>query len=178
MSKKELEKSKRKLAEQQAIDREKSKNRQEKLIVRWDLDLQKLKDSKNPEERRLIELRLKGEKLRKLRSGFRSSLNDNVLWDELGELIEIVLLQDEEIEYLAQFRRGWELIEAHYPHELKSLWGRSFHVSFQRSVEKLTTRRDAKEAWELKRQHYKGNLIEWEFGLQHCSASHPYGRRR
>jgi hypothetical protein len=119
---KESERLERELAEEKAKDRADSEHRHEQIKVLWDLNEQQLSASKNPKDRKLTEQKLKQRKLKDLPTSIRESTENDDLVDRISELIELVLLQDLEIEYLMKFRRDCEQIEAHYPDRLEDLY--------------------------------------------------------
>jgi hypothetical protein len=90
------------------------------------------------------------------------------LSDRLRSLHQLAELQDREIEYLTQFRRDWELIEAHYSKELENLYSASLMALMQQASPYLPKRKP-KQEWEHKRRaEYQlpggVGLIEYEFG--------------
>lgn len=113
----EYERYERERAEKKAKDRADSEHRHEQIKVRWDLDEQQLSASKN-KDRKLTEQKLKERKLNDLLTSIRESTENNDLVDRIDELIELVILQNLEIEYLMPFRRQWEEIETRYPGRL------------------------------------------------------------
>ena len=110
---KENKRLERELAEKKEKARSESKDRRERIKILWDLDQEK-KATKTRKEKSLAEQQLKRQKLKKLLSGLPRS-------DDLLSLVELVGLQNQEIEYLTQFRRDWERIDAHYPDQLENL---------------------------------------------------------
>src|SRR5690242_21546734 len=106
MSKKTLEQLEKEVAEEKAKARAASKERQERLRELWDLNKhqKELKGAKNATERRRIELELKTQKLGVLHSTFKKLVSGRT-FKELRELIQIVFLQEQQIEYLSTFRR-------------------------------------------------------------------------
>src|SRR5262249_11452441 len=124
--------------EKKAKDRADSENRHEDITVRWDLDEQKLNASKNPKDRKLTEQKLKRQKLDDLLESVKDSTDNCNLVDRISELI--VGLQDREIDYLMQFRRDWEQIEAYYPDQLDDLHGTSVLAELQLLPKQLLAR--------------------------------------
>ena len=187
---KDSERIERLLAEIESKARSQSEERQEKIKVLWDLDERQLKAAKNPTERKDIEQKLKAQKLKKLLKSVGKLADDdkiidrilelrvelkelgeddkvfNRIFDRIRELVDLVGLQDREIEYLAEFRRDWELIRNHDPQELENLYSASL-MSLMRQASYLPKRK-GKAAWEYKRHGYKLSggvgLIEYEFG--------------
>jgi hypothetical protein len=175
VNKKKWERLEQKIAEQKENARSDSESRQERIKILWDLsdseyrqgpnkvvwDLaeKKLKPSKTYELKKL-----KLEKFKKLLSSF-SDLPSN---DELISLVELVGLQDQEIEYLEQFRREWERIEAYDPEQLDHLSNRSLFAELRPYLESQLSKRKPKQKWEDSRRRYKSSkavgLIEYEFG--------------
>ena len=82
-----------------------------------------------------------------------------------------------------QFRRDWEQVEAHYPHQLENLYSASLFAHFPPFTEKLLA--EQRPNWEDKRHGYKLSsgvgLIEYQFGgageaeWQRHSLSGPLG---
>jgi len=186
-NKKDIERVKRLLAERKSKARSDSKDRQETIKRLWGL---KEKDfgAKTYEERKLNEQKLKEQKFKKLVISVRELAQDNDLidvvrelrevahlkdrvlsWPELcslvGELVELALLQDREIEYLTQFRRELERFQAHCPEQLKDLRRATTHAEVMQIKFPEPT---PKRRYELKRGDYKWcggvGLIEYEFG--------------
>jgi hypothetical protein len=164
---KEYERRERELAEEKTKGRGESDYRQATIKTRWDLDEKKIKAAKTYNEKRAIERQLKREKLGELQKFVRSSIENDQIVDGVDELIELAGLQDREIEYLMQFRRDWEQIEAHFPDQLDNLHGTSVLAQLQLLPKQLLAQQAPKN-WEDKRQRYKlpngGGLIEYEFG--------------
>ncbi len=185
--KKNLEQLDRESAKQEAEARKQSKDRGETLLVLWGLDLKKLKHLKSPNERRKLEREVKGEKLRRLRTELASLFKGGALPDELGELFDIVGLQEAEIDYLAQFRSNWELIQADYPQQLQNLicmatW-RAITKPIAGRVKREFAKRTPKQIWASQRRRYKhkaryGGTIAYEFGGKaeaETQRLNPYG---
>jgi hypothetical protein len=187
-NKKDVERVKRLLAEGESKARSDSEDRQETIKRLWGL---KEKDfgAKTYEERKLNEQKLKEQKFKKLVISVRELAQDNDLidvvrelrevarlkdrvlsWPELcslvGELVELALLQDREIEYLTQFRRELDRFQAHCPEQLKDLRRATTHAEVMQIKFPEPT---PKRRYELKRRGYRWagagvGLIEYEFG--------------
>ena len=155
-SKKYYERLERELAEEKAKDRADSENRQERIKVLWDLDELRRNASKNPKNGKLTERKLKKQKLKGLLESISDSTGNKDLEAQITELIELAGLQDREIEYLMQFRRHWEEIEAHYPERLEDLLAASLFPIFRPGY--LAANLPAmpvSQNWEDRRQRYK-----------------------
>jgi hypothetical protein len=169
ISKKAYERLERQMADRKSKAPAESKNRQEKIKVRWGIDEQQLKaTTKNPKEKQQKEQELKEQKLKELLSSVRESVEDANVVDQVAELVELAGLQDREIEYPNQFRRDWEEIDAHYPERLENLSFMSFRAAWEPLFETLAEEKP-KKAWERKRGRYRWigagvGLIEYEFG--------------
>jgi hypothetical protein len=148
VNKKERERRKRKIADEESKARGESEDRQAKIKVLWQ-DLEK-------EARRLKRERADQDELDK---------------DELVEILtELAPLQKDEIEYLTQFRRDWERISARYRKQLESLSGQTLSAQFDEWIKtgaiKLP-KRTPKQQYEYKRHKWlRGDvgLIESQFG--------------
>jgi hypothetical protein len=103
------------------------------------------------------------DELEKLNNKFGSSLSDRI-----RSLHQLAELQDREIEYLTQFRRDWEQIEAHYPGLLENLRTQSLFLELGLRSEGQSVEERPGKAWERKHGDYKWcggvGLIEYEFG--------------
>jgi hypothetical protein len=168
-AKRDHDRLKREIAEKRAEARGESEDRQEGIKARWDLDEQQLRAAKNPKERKLKEQELKAKKLKELLKSVRDSMGNDDLVDRVSELIELAGLQDREIQYLAQFRRDWERIQAYDPDLLESLNFQSLFAQLRPLTGKLLAGEKPKKAWESMRggYHWAGagvGLIEYEFG--------------
>ena len=174
LSKKEYEQLERKEAQRESDARSESEDRQETIKARWGLKEQDLK-AKTYKERKLNEQKLKEQKLKKLLKCIKDLAENDELADQLGELVELVGLQDREIDYLTQFRRDWERIDAHYSDRLENLSSMSLFAELRPLTEKLLA--EQKPNWEDKRRRYKlpGGVgrIEYEFG----GAEEAYRRK-
>jgi hypothetical protein len=159
VNKKKWDRTERKIAKRKAKERSDSEYRQERIKVLWDLAEKKLKPSKTSELKEL-----KREKLKKLLRSFSDVPND----DELISLVELVGLQDQEIEYLEQFRRDWQRINDYDPEQLAFLDSQSLFAQLRPYLESLRSKEKPKQAWEYKRRRYKlpsgVGLIEYQFG--------------
>jgi hypothetical protein len=155
LSKKEYERLEREDAEREAKARSDSEDRQQKIRVLWGLK------GARPQ--------LKEQKLKKLMHSIRLTGGDALI-DEVGELVELVALQDREIEYLTQFRDDLEGMRKHCPNELQNLINRVADKTWPAlRDEMIKTGRikppKPKEMWEYKRVRPPGvGLIESEFG--------------
>jgi hypothetical protein len=152
VNKKEQERLKREIAEQEAKARSESEDRQEKIKVLS-------KECKElPNRRDLNELL---DELETLSNKYGSSLSDR-----LRSLHQLAELQDREIEYLTQFRRELQRIHTHYPEQLENLRSATTYAELMQIKLPEPT---PKRKYELKRggHHWAGagvGLIEYEFG--------------
>ena len=132
---KEYERLGRELAEKKEKASSESEDRQEEIKVLWGLAEQQLGIAKN--ERKLKEKQLKAQKLKQLLKSLEDLTGNDDLVDPVRELIRLAALQDREIEYLTQFRRDWEEIDAHYPEQLENLSMREpIHAGMRSLAEK------------------------------------------
>jgi hypothetical protein len=151
----EHERLKREKAEKRAEARRESDDRQETIKV-----LSKECEGL-PKRRDFNELL---DELEKLADTYGSSLSDR-----LRSLHQLAELQDREIEYLTQFRRDWERIQAYYSEQLETLNTQSLFAQFRRHADTLLAPEEPKKEWERKRGGYRRiragvGLIEYEFG--------------
>jgi len=165
----EHERLKREIAEKRVKACRESEDRQEKIKVLLGLEEQQLRAvAKSPKERKLKEKELKSQNLKQLRKSVRDSTDDDDLINQVGELVELAILQDCEIEYLTRFREDWELIRSYYPEQLEELYRNSLMAAVQPFIEKQLAEEKPGKAWERKRQGYNWRggvgLIEYEFG--------------
>ena len=177
---KEYQREKRELAEEKEKARSESEDRQEQIKVLWGLAEQQLGIAKN---RKLKEKQLKAQKLKQLLKSLEALTGNDDLVDPVKELIRLAALQDREIEYLTQFRRDWEEIDAHYPEQLENLRSANFHAGMRSLAEKHAEQKP--KNFEDKRHGYKLSsgvgLIEYQFGgageaeWQRHSLSGPLG---
>jgi hypothetical protein len=165
LSKKELEQREQQEAERESKARNDSEDRQQKIKVLWGFEKKELKKEK-----------LKKQKLIDLLHSASLTKNDD-LKDRVGELVELVGLQDCEIEYLGQFRRDVERMREHYPNELQNLIGKSWAADWDElnwdelikigNTPKLPEPTPTQK-FEWKRGGYRWSggvgLIEYEFG--------------
>jgi hypothetical protein len=165
LSKKKLEQLEREEAEKESKARSESEDRQEEIKVLWGLAEQQLGTAKNPKERKLKEKQLKAKKLTQLLKSVEDLTGNDDLVDPVRELIRLAALQDREIEYLMQFRRDWERIDAHYPDQLENLSSASL---FDLRLFIETRLAEQNPNWEDRRHGYKlfsgVGLIEYQFG--------------
>jgi hypothetical protein len=161
VNKRKRERIEQKIAERQTKARSDSEYRQGRIKVLWELDEKKLKPSKTS-----VQKELKRQKLKKLLHSFRDLPSNDEL--SLDELVELVALQDQEIEYLEQFRRKLERINAYDPEQLAFLDSQSLFAELRPYLESLRSKEKPKQAWEHKRRRYKlpsgVGLIEYQFG--------------
>ena len=161
----EYERRERELAEKKEKARSESEDRQEEIKVLWGLAEQQLGTAKNLKERKLKEKQLKAQKLKQLLKSVEDLTGHDDLVDPVRELIRLAVLQDREIEYLMQFRRDWEQIEAHYPDQLENLYSESL-FPLRPLIEKLAEQKP--KNFEDTRRRYKLSsgvgLIEYQFG--------------
>ena len=168
-AKTEHERLKREIVDRKTKARSDSENRQERIKVIWGLEEQDLKAT-TYKERKLNEQKLKEQKLKKVLNCIKDSAENDELADQVGELVELAGLQDREIEYLMQFLRNWELMQAHYPKELENLYSASLRALMWQALPYLPEPNlKPKTEWDRKRRgHYKlpggVGLIEYEFG--------------
>ena len=163
---KEHERLRKEIADKKEKARSESEDRQQKIKVLWGLKKQDLK-SKTYKERKENEQELKALKLKGVLDSVKKLTDSGHVIDAIGELVELALLEDREIEFLAQFRRDWEQIEARYPELLDNLWFNSFMA--EAVIETQFAKRKPKEARKrTRRSDYKRlggiGLIEYQFG--------------
>ncbi|HVF73332.1 MAG TPA: hypothetical protein VM940_17145 [Chthoniobacterales bacterium] len=166
VNKKDHQRLVREHAERDAEARVESKDRQEKIKVRWNLREGQSKGRKNRaqavREAKVKRIRELFERVQDLTSG-----DDR---EELEELVELVALQDREIEYLSGFRSAWERVKTHYPAQLKNMSAMALFAELRPHMEAMRVKRKPKQTYESKRSQYKlGESGEIENGFGNTS---------
>ena len=181
-NKKDVEEIKRLFAEIESEARSQSEKRQERIKVLWQ-EMRSGKPVPKNEEPEGTSKELKneveelfaeqapvlapGEKAGTPRP-VRNETHKSQIKNELQRcLLELVILQKDEIEYLARFRRELERIRDYDPKQLEYLSTASGSAELLSFIEKQRADEEPKKAWERKRSRLHRDFrksIEYQFG--------------